>query len=65
MVVKFYLKVVKQLKKKENILSVSEIKNILKNESKEDLIKLVIDSYKAIPQLKEYIYIKYAGQDEI
>ena len=53
------------MKKKKYILSVSEIKNILKNESKEELIKLVIDSYKAIPQLKEYITIKYAGQDEI
>lgn len=56
---------VKKLKKKDNILSVSEIKNILKNESKEELIKLFIDSYKAIPQLKEYITIRYSGQDEV
>lgn len=56
MAVKILSKGVRQMKKKEYILSVNEIKNILKNESKEELIKLVIDSYKAIPQLKEYNY---------
>lgn len=58
-------RLVKQLKNKEYLLSVSEMKNILKNQSKEELIKLVIDSYKAIPQLKEYITVKYANQDAI
>lgn len=53
------------MKNKEYLLSVSEMKNILKNQSKEELIKLVIDSCKAIPQLKEYITIRYAEQDEI
>ena len=54
-----------RVKKNEYLLSISEVKNILKSQSKEDLIKLVIDSYKAIPQLKEYITVKYADQDTI
>lgn len=63
--VKNAARLVNQLKKKEYLLSISEMKNILKNQSKEELIKLVIDSYKAVPQLKEYITIRYAKQDEI
>ena len=63
--VKNAARLVNQLKKKEYLLSISEMKNILKNQSKEELIKLVTDSYKAIPQLKEYITIRYAKQDEI
>lgn len=63
--VKNAARLVNQLKKKEYVLSISEVKNILKNQSKEELIKLVIDSYKAIPELKEYITIRYAKQEEI
>ncbi len=53
------------MKKTEHLLSVTEVKNILKQESKETLIDLFIDSYKTIPQLKEYITIKYANQDAV
>ena len=51
------------MKKKEYLLSVAEFKNILKQQSQEKLMNLLIESYKAIPQLKEYITAKYAGQD--
>ena len=51
------------MKKKEYLLSVTEFKNILKQQSQEKLINLLIESYKAIPQLKEYITAKYADQD--
>ena len=55
----------KKMKKTEHLLSVTEVKNIFKQESKEALMNLLIDSYKTIPQLKEYITIKYANQDAI
>ena len=51
------------MKKKEYLLSVAEFKNILKQQSRETLMDLLIESYKATPQLKEYITAKYAGQD--
>jgi iron only hydrogenase large subunit-like protein len=51
------------MKKNEFLLSLSEVKNILKEQSKETLINLIIDSYKNIPQVKEYITAKYANQD--
>lgn len=53
------------MKKNEYLLSISEVKSMLKNQSKEELVKLIVDSYKAIPQLKEYITVKYANQDTI
>jgi hypothetical protein len=53
------------MKKNEYLLSVTEIKNILKKQNKEALIELLIDSYKTIPQLKEYLTVKYADQDAI
>ena len=51
------------MKKNEYLLSVAEFKNILKKQSRETLMDLLIENYKAIPQLKEYITAKYAGQD--
>lgn len=53
------------MKKNENLLSVTEVKKILKEESKETLIELLMDSYKAIPTMKEYLTIKYGSQDNI
>lgn len=54
-----------RLKKSDYQLSTTEVKNILKNQSKEELVKLIIDSYKVIPQLKEYITARYADKDTI
>ena len=53
------------MKKNEHVLSVTALKNILKQQSRETLMKLLLDSYKAIPQVKEYITLKYANQDTI
>ena len=53
------------MKKNEYLLSVTEVKNILKQQSREALIELLTDSYKTIPQIKEYITAKYANQDTI
>lgn len=53
------------MKKNEYLLSVTEVKNILKQQSTEELIELIIDSYKTIPQLKEYVSIKYSNEDTI
>ncbi|KOF58026.1 hypothetical protein AGR56_01540 [Clostridium sp. DMHC 10] len=53
------------MKKNEYSLSVTEVKNILKQQSKEELIELIIDSYKTIPQLKEYITVKYSNKETI
>lgn len=54
-----------RLKKSDYQLSITEVKDILKNQSKEELVKLVIHSYKTIPQLKEYISARYADKDKI
>ncbi|HEY5583179.1 MAG TPA: DUF6155 family protein [Ruminiclostridium sp.] len=51
------------MKKNEYLLRLTEFKNIIKQQSREALMDLLTDSYKAIPQLKEYITAKYAGQD--
>jgi len=53
------------MKKNECSLSVTEVKSILKQQSKEELIELIIDSYKTIPQLKEYITVKYSNEETI
>lgn len=53
------------MKKNEYLLNVTEVKNILKEQGREALIELIIDSYKNIPQLKEYITVKYANKDTI
>lgn len=51
------------MKKNEYLLSVTEVKNILKQQSRETLIELLVESYKTIPQLKEYITVKYSNKD--
>ena len=53
------------MKKGENLLSITEVKNILKEKSREELLELLIESYKTIPLLKEYISVKYGSQDSI
>ncbi len=51
------------MKKDEHLLSVSEFKSIIKQQSRESLIDLLLDCYKINSQVKEYISAKYAGQD--
>lgn len=53
------------MKEKEYLLSVTEVKNTLNTQSREVLIKLLLDSYKTIPQVKEYISVKYTDKDTI
>ena len=53
------------MKKDEQLLSVTEVKNILIEKSREQLLELLIESYKTIPLLKEYISVKYGSQNNI
>jgi hypothetical protein len=53
------------MKKNDYMLNVTELKNILKKQSREEIIELLLDSYKASAQLKEYITFKYGDQDTI
>lgn len=53
------------MKKDEHLLSVSEVKNILKEKSRDELLELLIESYKTIPLLKEHINVKYGSRDNI
>ncbi|HOJ11790.1 MAG TPA: DUF6155 family protein [Clostridiales bacterium] len=53
------------MKKDEHLLSITELRNILKQWSRESLIDLLVDCYKINSQVKEYISAKYAGQDTI
>ncbi|NMM63079.1 hypothetical protein HBE96_10275 [Clostridium sp. P21] len=53
------------MKNGEHLLSETEVKNILKEKSREELLELLIESYKTIPLLKEYISVKYGSQDNI
>ena len=55
----------KKIKKDEHLLSVSEVKNMLKEKSRDELLELLLESYKTIPLLKEYISVKYGSQDNI
>ncbi len=55
----------KKMKKDEHLLSVIEVKNIFKEKSREELLELLVDSYKKIPLLKEYITAKYGSEDII
>ena len=51
------------MKKDEHLLSITEFKNILKQQSREALIDFLVDCYKVNLQVKEYITARYAGQD--
>jgi tetratricopeptide (TPR) repeat protein len=51
------------MKKNEYLLSLAEFKNILKQQNRDTLMELLIESYKAVPQLKEFITAKYADQN--
>lgn len=53
------------MKKNEYLLSVTELKNILKKQSREEIIELLMDSYKVSEEVKEYITVKYGDQDTI
>ena len=54
-----------KMKNGEHLLSVTEVKKILKEKSREELLELLIESYKTIPLLKEYISAKYGSEDNI
>lgn len=43
----------KKIKKDEHLLSVSEVKNMLKEKSRDELLELLLESYKTIPLLTE------------
>ncbi|MBU3191527.1 DUF6155 family protein [Clostridium bowmanii] len=53
------------MKKNECLLSITKLKNILKKQSREEIIELLLDSYKASAEVKEYITIKYGDYDTI
>ena len=51
------------MKNKEYLLSVTELKKILKQQTKEDLIGLLTECYKSNDKIKEFISARYAGKD--
>jgi len=53
------------MKKNDYQLSVTELKNILKKQSREEIIELLLDSYKVSEQVKEYITVKYGDADTL
>lgn len=53
------------MKKNEYLLSLAELKNIIKKQSREEIIQLLLDSYKVSPQVKEYITAKYGDKDTL
>jgi len=53
------------MKNNDYLLSLTELKNILKKQSREEIIELFLDSYKASIQIKEYITVKYGEHDKI
>jgi len=54
-----------KIKKKNCYLGIAELKSILKQYNKDDLMQLFIECYKANPQLKEYITAKFADEDTV
>jgi hypothetical protein len=53
------------MKKNDYLLSVTELKNILKKQSREEIIELLLDSYKVSEQVKECISVKYGEKDTL
>lgn len=51
------------MKEKVHLLSVTEVKSIFKDQTKEALLELLVESYKAVPELKEFITMKYANEN--
>lgn len=53
------------MKNKDYLLSITELKDILKQQAKEELINLLAECYKSNDIIKEFISAKYAGADAI
>jgi hypothetical protein len=53
------------MKKKDYLLSMTELKNILKQQTKENLVSMVAECYKNSDKIKELISVKYAGNDAV
>lgn len=51
--------------KKENLLSVTEVKKIFKEKSKDELTELLVECYKNNPLVKEYITAKFGSKDNL
>jgi len=51
------------MKKDEHLLNVTELKNILKKQTKENLTELLVDCYKLNSSVREFISLKYVGQE--
>lgn len=55
----------KGIKNKDYLLSMTELKKILKQQTKEDLVSLLAECYKNNDKIKELISAKYAGNDAV
>lgn len=53
------------MKNKDYLLSVNELKNILKQQTKEELISLLTECYKSNDKIKEFISARYAGKETV
>lgn len=53
------------MKNKDYLLNITELKNVLKQQSKEDLVNLLTECYKNNDKIKELISAKYAGNDTV
>lgn len=51
------------MKNDEHLLNTTEIKNLLKKQSNEMLINLLIECTKLDPKIREYISLRFSGQD--
>lgn len=53
------------MKNTDYLLSVTELKNVLKQMTKEDLVSLLTECYKSNDKIKEFISARYAGENTI
>lgn len=53
------------MKNKDHLLNINELMNILKHQTKEDLVSMLIECYKNNDMIKELISVKYAGNNAI
>lgn len=53
------------MKNKDYLLSVTELKKVLKQQTKEELISLLTECYKSNDKIKEFISARYAGKDTV
>ena len=53
------------VKNKDYLLSINELKNILKQQTKEELVSLLTECYKSNDKMKELVSAKYAGVETV